>query len=349
MKFLATGDLQCGNFKQFNILRSDGIGSRLHNCLRIFRLLRKEAIKRKIDKILLNGDIFEKNGVLEVEVFDAVYREVEKMHRAGLKVVMNIGNHDVTRASTKFLPSLHSLRIFNRIAEVVETPRLVWSQERHGPGGLYVIPWMAENQALLDAANQARHYGPYGLVLHAGIAGAWTGKGQILPGKIHLEDLHPKRFQLVLLSDYHQSQWIGKNAFYLGSPLQHSFGETHEGCVWEVTLQKDRFDVKPIPTGSPRFRWISIKTLSDARNSFREYPKSYFRVQVLPNKRKVDFSELQKLAEHYGHLIQVENAPVYEKEEVRPASTISGMHHVVKQYTANPQLRSLGLHILDCV
>lgn len=352
LRFLGTGDLQVGNWKQFNVLRPDGHGSRLHHCLQIFRLLRKEAERRNIDKVLINGDIFEKNGVLEVEVFDAVYQEVEKMHSAGIDVVMNIGNHDVTRAASEFLPSLHSLRIFNRIATTVETPRLVWKN-------LYVIPWMADSNAMLSAIDNIHNEyktGNMALALHVGITGAKAGTGQALPGKLHLGDIHPERFQLILLSDYHHHQWIGKNAFYLGSPMQHSFGETHKGCVWEISIGEHNTKVVPIPTNRPEFHWISIRHLSDAKHFFRKFPKDYFRVQILPAKRRIESSDLQKLARQYGCLVQVENAPVYEKGSIQqPVLAEGGMHRLLRDYVKKNTLKerhrlsNLGNHILNSV
>lgn len=354
MRFLATGDLQCGNWKQFNVLQSDGLGSRLHQCLNIFRLLHKEAKKRGINKILLNGDIFEKNGVLEVEVFDAVYKEVERMYLAGLTVVMNIGNHDVTRTSPDHLPALHSLRIFNRVARVIETPRIVWDR-------LCIVPWMADPKALISqvkdiAKNWALPHNPL-LALHAGVSGAIAGTGQSLSGAIRLEDLYPERFKLLLLSDYHHPQWIGKNSFYLGSPLQHSFGETHTACVWEVVLNEGSAGVWAIPTHAPRFHWVSAKRMSDARSYFKKYPKDYFRVQILPSKKKIDSSDLQKLANHYGCLVQVENAPVYDKGPTQLANIAEGMDQTLRDYvkksapgkSAQYRLWKLGKHILNSV
>src|SRR5258708_38450111 len=101
------------------------MNSRLYNCLQVFRILKREAEKRGITKILLNGDLLEENAYIDVEEYDAVYREVEKLYKEGLEIVINLGNHDVLRESEG--RALHSLRPFRQIATIVEKPRFVWS------------------------------------------------------------------------------------------------------------------------------------------------------------------------------------------------------------------------------
>src|SRR3989304_857976 len=160
MRFLATGDIQAHNWRQFSYVRSDGQNSRLHNCLKVFDILEEEARARRIRRVLLNGDIFEENAYIDVEVYDAVYRRLERLHSEGLDIVVNVGNHDVLLQSGGRV--LHSLRPLRKICKVIESPTLVW-------GKLWVVPWMAEPEKFKQTIKHLRVKGSMSLVCHVGV------------------------------------------------------------------------------------------------------------------------------------------------------------------------------------
>jgi DNA repair exonuclease SbcCD nuclease subunit len=303
LRFLATGDLQVHNWSQFNYTRPDGMGSRLYYTLKVFDIILEQAIKLHINKVLLNGDIFEDASYIDVEVYNAVYEKLELMHRKGLDVVINIGNHDVSKfAQAKVI---HSLKSFGKIAQIIETPTVVW-------GYLGVIPWMANPECIKIAVKGFRHIVP-ALALHCGVQGARTGPKQVLINNpIQLRDLKPDKFAFILLSDYHTQQELSHNVLYMGSPLQHNFGEIHKPVIWDVQIvpsknSKELFGkwkMEAIPTNLPRFHAINIKHLSEAKKQFRKFKGDYFRVQ-LPADSKLETADIIKLARKYHHQVQV--------------------------------------------
>jgi DNA repair exonuclease SbcCD nuclease subunit len=297
LRFLATGDLQCHAWRQFSYTRKDGTNSRLYNCLRILDFMRHEAEKRGITKILLNGDIMEENAYVETEVYDAVFERVEKLHDAGLETVINLGNHDVLAKHGRRV--IHTLRPFKRIAKVVEKPTLVW-------GHLQVVPWMASSEDIKRAISSLSPVHDMGLVLHCGIQGATTGPtSYLVRNPIKLRDVRPDDFAFVIASDYHTRQSLAKNVWYLGSPLQHSFGEIHRPCIWEIILDRGgSFTATKIYTSAPTFIRYRFKDLRDFKLKISVFTNNYVRI-ILPVSSTVDEGELEKLA-HGKFQIQVE-------------------------------------------
>lgn len=306
LRFLATGDLQADNWKQFAHIRKDGMNSRLYNCLSVFDILKKEAKKRDIDKVLINGDIFEKTDFIDVDVYDGVYRRLEELDDAGLEVVLNLGNHDISRSSGRLL---HSLRPFRKVAKVVERPRKIWNH-------LQIVPYMGSPEEFKKTIKEIEYRRNTCLVLHIGVQGAVTGPTRYLVrNPIHLRDIRSTDFDLVVLSDYHTSQQLSENVFYLGSPLQHTFGEVHRPCIWEVRILSvpPHFRLIPIPTPFPRFRRIRINKVSEIREKLGACQRDYLSVTI-PVSGKVTPESVEEIAEELGCKVRVSTKGEDESE-----------------------------------
>ena len=79
-------------------------------------------------------------------------------------------------------------------------------------------------------------------------------RGCRMGGKISEKgDIWNPEFPLVISGHIHDSQTIGENIQYVGSPIQHSFGETLNKSIWFVTfdelekpeIEKINLKVKP--------------------------------------------------------------------------------------------------------
>jgi DNA repair exonuclease SbcCD nuclease subunit len=340
IRFLATGDLQIHPWKQFSYTKSNGMNSRLYNCLKVLDIMRKEAHKRGITKILLNGDILEETDYIQVEVYDGLYRKIERMCEEGLDVVVNCGNHDICKQSSGRV--LHSLRPLRQVATVVEEPTLVWD-------ALQVVPWMADSEALKKAIRRVRSSRSYGLALHCGVQGAKTGPtAYLVRNPIKLRDIRSKEFGLVLLSDYHTRQWLSKNALYLGSPLQHSFGEIHRPCIWDVRLfgHDPYFDARKIYTNLPRFRRLDVSRIKDLRRKVEALRGDYVKLHT-PAGGGVSEADIQKVVKG-KFLYDIEETS--EEQEDKPDTSSLHPLEVISQYARSKvsspkKLVSLGIKL----
>jgi DNA repair exonuclease SbcCD nuclease subunit len=326
LRFLATGDLHAHNWKQFARTTPAGLNSRLHHILQVFKILAATAKERRIKKVLLNGDIFESADYIATDVYDAVYMELEALHQAGLEVAITVANHDISSASKARL--VHTLRPFSRVAQVIEQPLRLWQR-------LYVIPWM-EPDALKRAIAEAsrRGYGHQCLVLHCAVQGAKTGpKDYLLRCPVKLKDLFPDKWDLILLSDFHKTQFLANNVLYLGSPIQHTFGETHRPRIWDVSLSDDGFRLRKIFTDSlPRFKRASIQKNSELTRGLGERLAGHY-IMVHAG-RAVSEQALERFSERY-HFQYVLGRERQETAGAKQASKLDAGEFISRYVLAN--------------
>jgi DNA repair exonuclease SbcCD nuclease subunit len=330
--FIITGDLQIKPWQQFSHIRKDGMNSRLYYCLKVFDIILETAKERGIRRVFLNGDFFEENSWIETETYDAAYRKLDKLHEAGLETVISLGNHDVfAKLSGRML---HPLRAFSKVARILEKPELIWDC-------VQVVPWMENPQKLIKAISKVAASPRRILVLHCGVQGAVAGPTRhLIRNPIQLRDIRHKEFGLVLLSDYHTRQRLAPNVAYLGSPLQHSFGETHKPCIWIISNKRYHFRMDKVFTNLPRFRRVVVSSPSDlyARTDWRgDY------VSIKPS-AELSHQEVQKVADKMGFKFKIEHG---EEEVSVPVGTshVSPKHGIRKfvrqQNLPAPEMRRL--------
>lgn len=296
LRFLATGDLQIHQWRQFSTTTKSGMNSRLANCLKVFDIILREAKARKIRKVLINGDIFEESDYIPVETYVETYRKLEKLHEEGLEVVLNIGNHDIASASTARL--LHSLRPFRKVAHIVETPEVVWDR-------VFIFPYEPDSDAFKSRLQETYPSGSSILVLHSAVQGGHVGpKDYLVRCPVKLADLHPKRWRLILLSDFHTAQFLRKNVLYMGSPLQHTFGENHRPCIWDVSLTNE-VKLCKVYTNLPRFKRVRARRREEIEVELRALQGNYIRI-ILPSGSKVSDDDVEELARRGKFLYQIE-------------------------------------------
>jgi DNA repair exonuclease SbcCD nuclease subunit len=300
MRFLATGDLQIHKWQQFAYTTKSGMNSRLANCLKVLKFIREKALERGISKVLLNGDILEECDFIDVETFNGVYNELEKSQDAGIETVINLGNHDVHGEFGGRIQ--HALRAFRKVATVVEEPIKIW-------GYLFVVPWMSSPDLIKTAIGDLEISKNDSLALHYGVQGAVTGpKNYLVRNPIHLKDIRSKEFALTLLSDYHTSQRLQRNppVWYLGSPIQHTFGEIHKPCVWEIFLRGDGGKPKLTRhfTNFPQFRRVSASSEHELERRTSAFSGDY--VKVFSKSERLSDRAIERVASRIGFRVQVE-------------------------------------------
>jgi len=333
-RFLATGDLHVNKFRQFAYTRKDGMNSRLWYCLKVFRILEREAVSRGITKILLNGDIFDDADEIDTEVYGEVYRRLEHLHSLERDTILNLGNHDIALHSSERV--VHSLQAFRKVARVITRPTQVWSC-------VTVVPWVPSAALLRSGVQYGAKFGhPRVLAGHVGIRGARVGRKQLsIHAKVGLEDLQPEKFDLILLSDYHLRQKVAPHVYYLGSPLQHNFGENHNACVWDITL----YDRPPyyrriaIPTNLPRFVDITVTEASQLRKG--SLSGNYVRIHTPP--AFMGEHAVERIAKEVGFQYQI----VREAEEHSTVKVpkIVNVEKTIVQYARNTRLARLGIEL----
>ena len=285
-----TGDIQASSWKRFATVRPDGMNSRLYNCVSVLDAMAKAARRRHASHLLINGDLFETSDYIRTDVYAAVARKLYELHNRGhgLEIILVLGNHDIAGDT---LGGAHLLEALRPVAIVIEEPTLI--------EGLWIVPWNKDSKKLIAAYNQAKaRY----LVSHVLLDNTDVGSTKVST-PIRLRHLCEDKYKYVLLSDCHRKHWVSDKTVYLGSPLQHSFGETHEPALWWLDAAKG--ELKELPTEFPRFHKVLVTSKADLKQLKKIPEGHYARIDL----KGVELDAAHKAAEKYGLRVECATVP----------------------------------------
>jgi DNA repair exonuclease SbcCD nuclease subunit len=270
-RFIFTADLHLHNWPDCSETLENGFNSRFVDGLDVLREILSYALEHEIDCVVFGGDLFHDRSTLPVEFVGSVIKVFAKYTRAGLKIYAYPGNHDYSvRVSSRF--SIDLLRAAN-VCVVGVAKRLAL---RTGSGTLDVafVPYQRNTQELHRIMRQMRKKPPDVLFMHQGVQGVQSRSGYVLMGeplkKEWLIDC------LTLSGHIHESQLIGTNFYYVGSPLQLDWGDS---CIpkhfFDVELASDDcFVVREVAVNAPKFVNLSTRVAFDSgvvRGNFVRY------------------------------------------------------------------------------
>ncbi len=285
IKLLHLADLHIGMENYGRLDPASGLHTRLLDYLARLDEAIDYGMEAGVDVVLIAGDIY-KNRTPNPTHQREFARRVRRIRRAGVPVIILIGNHDVSPAAGR----AHSIEIFDTLAvegvTIADRPRLHQIETRAGPLQLIALPWVTRHNLLakedlrlvsfgeieailLQRIEQFLHHTvesldpdiPTVLTIHGTIDGATVGaERQIMLGK---DLVLPKSFVALAQVDYvamghiHKHQSLGQHppVVYPGSIERIDFGEEHEdkGCVL-VELERGQAELALPQAGGPPFR-----------------------------------------------------------------------------------------------
>jgi len=258
MKLLHFSDLHLGVELYGTPDSRTGLSSRVSDFLRMFDIIVERAIDEQYDAVLFSGDAF-KNRDPSPTLQREFAKRVTKLARAGVPIVIIVGNHDLPNVLTRATPveiyqvlSIPGVHVCRQIERVDV-------QTRSGLLQIVALPWVT--RSMLLALPQYREMGdvdleremaslianavrglmseldprhPAVLMAHVSVQGASLGYEQsIMLGRdvtVGLDDLNSRGFDYVALGHIHKHQVLSTNppSVYAGSPERIDFGEEHE-------------------------------------------------------------------------------------------------------------------------
>lgn len=233
-KVLLFSDLHGHPFKPYATLLSNGMNSRLADAVSCVKQVHDIAIERDVELVLFGGDMFHVRKNIPVAAFNSIYQEMAKFSLAKIPVLLDHGNHDQADREGE----IYSVYAFSAFLNVVESPGWVYMDGAHGePFSIMALPYTENLEHMRDMINTPCEY-PEGhrlLLGHLGIQGAEVGADFVYrnPHDATIEDLQPSEFDAVYLGHYHKHQQLAPNAWYIGAPLQHNWGDRGDrrGCL----------------------------------------------------------------------------------------------------------------------
>lgn len=263
IKLLHLADLHIGMENYGRIDPATGLHTRLIDYLARLDEAIDYGLAEGVDVVLIAGDIY-KNRTPNPTHQREFARRIRRIRRAGLPVLVLIGNHDISPAAGR----AHSIEIFDTLdvegVTIADRPRLHVVETRAGPLQVIALPWVTRHSLLtkeelrlasflevetmlmqridsflLHTAEALDPQIPTVLTVHGTIDGATVGaERQIMLGK---DLVLPKGMVALPGVDYvamghiHKHQALGQHppVVYPGSIERIDFGEEHEdkGCV----------------------------------------------------------------------------------------------------------------------
>lgn len=197
--------------------------------------------KNGIKTVILGGDTFDKRrqiNFLSLHLCNEYFfKEVDKR---GIRLIVNIGNHDVFYKNTNSVNS-PELLLANRGYEfVVDIP----VELQLGGTSLLMVPWITSDNynIVMQKLQETTAEVMYG---HLELAGFEMTKGIVIDSGMSA-DIFDK-FDMVLTGHYHHKS-NRKNIYYLGSPYEMTWGDyddPHGFHIFETDTRELTFVENP--------------------------------------------------------------------------------------------------------
>jgi len=260
-----TGDWHLHNFRSYSTITEAGLNSRLSEQISSITGLINWGSQHGASHLIHTGDVFHPQGeTLPKDVIRAAYVLFENARDRGIGNIILPGNHDLFREKTIF-------RLFQDVALIITKP---YTQDI-GENTFTFIPYTRSPKAFYRAVSDEikkidwNSDQPKFLVCHQMFSGVQVGPSQYqLKRKSALRTDAVKLYNYVVAGHCHKPQIVGRNIYYVGSPLQHDHGDEgdeHGFWFW------DGVEMKFMPIHGPQFHSIEINNEDDHRHFMQDY------------------------------------------------------------------------------
>lgn len=242
--------------------------------------------------VICGGDLFHKRGAVDTNVFNRIYETFQKYPTVPVLIVR--GNHDSVDNSINSTSSLEPLEALDNVI-VASTPTTVTIQ------GITVncLPYGHE----IDEMKQFLKEVPPAdlLVAHIGVEGAREGSGHSLSGAFTVGDLHPEKYNSVLLGHYHKRQKLAEGVHYGGSTIPMNFGDLDTKGILLVNPKEKHQLPTFIEISNPLF--VTVNVSEDSQEEVQKAMEGNF-VRLRGNTNDIQ------------RLVALDNVPVNIRPEV---------------------------------
>lgn len=299
MRMLISGDNHIHMFGQYAAGKNSTDNSRFKAIMAVLYQMLSYSITNKIFVIVLNGDIFETKNILEAYVNNAFWDWCLACEKAGIKVILNTGNHDISSLGDESITLLHPYKSLQNVTVVDKFTVLNAYDHFDGFVNLVVIPFrrnvadcrLAIEKCMEEIQTKPEIYKGEGdpaniLLYHGAILGAKLKSEEFRDDRnaLTLEDLKPSFFDYVFLSHFHIRQKLAPNVIYVGSPLHHDMSDAGDdsGSIrgfYDIDFRTNKLLFQK--TEYPEFHNIVINTRNDLENiKCLDITKHYYKIRV---------------------------------------------------------------------
>jgi len=252
-----TADIHFENWADFSkLVKYKGlhINSRLRDTIRAYRRMQKASRKAGSTLHINLGDIFERRGKLDAELYNLALDTVEPKEEDDHTIIVP-GNHDFATKNTDVLRS--SVFAFKKLfrVEVIEGSYhgTLHNEKVH----FWFVPYYDNNEDLATVLRSVRKEakkvkGKKYLFAHAEVKGATMNSRAKSKHGLPPREFGIKEFDTIFLGHFHHHQVIAGNIVYVGALTQHNFGDVGQRRGF-ILLNELKNKWKHVRIKSPRF------------------------------------------------------------------------------------------------
>lgn len=209
------------------------------------------ATEHKPDLIVVLGDLLHTHRRVDMSMHQKAYHLIKSLGQIS-KTVLLVGNHDRINNSD-YMTEIHPFSGF----ECLENVSIAWKVIEDTINGFrfvfapYVFPGrFAEALSTIDDFRSAR-----AIFCHQEVLGAMLGGGK----KSDIGDPWDLEYPEVYSGHIHGYQKVQENWWYIGSPMQHDFGDSEDRAICLLTLtETSREEQRIFLPGIPKLITIRV-------------------------------------------------------------------------------------------
>lgn len=369
MKALFTADIHMSNSLPFSTMGIGGCTDRLLEQVKVIDTIYKIAKDKKVDAIFILGDLFDHSRVDAV----TLTHTIDIMVRTPAPLYILPGNHDATTTSGGRFTVEAFTAMKKKNIEVIGVEQNYPLMENKW-GNIHFWPVSFRTKTETESAikkikkrmNEIHLNWMNVLLLHCSINGAdsygWTCDDGI-DTKLF------KGFKHVLAGHFHTTQHLiskkPEKCFYVGSPMQHHFGDENKPCgVWIGDFdKKQKFEFVEIDV--PKFHTFDFDDFdfkNVKKSGIKERDFVRFNIEVTHAdwvSKKVAVEEKCRILSEKGYRVDYRHKPITQNSERILLSNDGGeisLSRAISQYVKasetelkKKELKTFGKEILSSI
>lgn len=334
--YVVCADVHASDYTAFSKpVEGKPYGSRLKTVLDALTTMFERAKNEDASRAIIVGDLYNERKSISPIVTKAVTETLLNgvhMQPKGFELDIVVGNHDQQDNSP--VPP-NSVDIFETYS-TDDYPIHVYDTvtvDNNEDSGLIFVPYTEASMEFKEDISNIKldEDKNYIMFAHIGMSGAKSGKWtHKLGGNYTLEDVRYEDMDLVMMGHYHWRQNLADNVMYTGDLVPLNFNdEGQDKGFFVVKKPNDKFEAEFVPTKSPKFITIDLKSYEDDGNLKDALKKNYVRV-VTHNSKDTDTIREMIKESHVAVALET-------KQEIKQASRLdisaeSSDSEIVKSY-----------------
>jgi DNA repair exonuclease SbcCD nuclease subunit len=244
MRIIHIADTHLG-FAAFNTLDADGMNLRERLIYENFLQAIDQIVREKPDVLIHAGDLFDQVKP-KTRAYTTVLGALERLHDAGIPVVVIAGNHSMSK--TRYTTSPFSVLEYYG-ADLHAAYRYRYVRSEIGGAVFHLIPNMLRVEDYRHAFDQVDIAGDsLNVLVTHGLASALRDRRLRTVAEHEIDStMLSDQFDYIALGHFHSQQQITENAWYSGSLEYFSYGEIHDrkGGL-QINLPEGRMEHLPL-------------------------------------------------------------------------------------------------------